>query len=277
MSYMMHFTEEKLLGFHGSLIEVSITLGISLINMLFYAMSWKTVAIVLSAQSFIFGGLIWLVPEVRVIPKTYSHQYIYKSPYLKYTIIMMLMMTIQLFSGISFMIDNSPRLLKDVGIEMDSYIQLAFSNFISCVSAFISAFIIDAVGVRYMWAFSCFGTVLGLVMYVLTLKIECPKWVGLLSVFVYFLFFGLGQGTIPWMLSGLLFPECLMIESAGLTAFINRFMDIWIDYFTRWLIKELGEFGAIVFNACISFLGIWAGLFLIPNLKKYYMEDMTVF
>lgn len=73
MSYMMHFSEEKLHGFHGSLVEVAITLSISLLNVLFYAVQWRIVAVILSVQSFLFGGLIWLVPEYRVIPKIYSH------------------------------------------------------------------------------------------------------------------------------------------------------------------------------------------------------------
>lgn len=277
MSYMMHFTEEKLYGFHGSLIEVAITLSISSLNVLFDLFHWKIVCVILSVQSFIFAGLIWLIPEYRVIPKTLSRQYIYKQPFLGKVFIMVAIMTIQLFSGISFMIDNSPRLLKGIGVEMGSYIQLAFSNFISCVSAFISAFIIDAVGVRYMWAFSSFGTVISLLIYDITLKIECPKWVGVLGVFLYFLFFGLGAGTVPWMLSGLLFPESLMIESAALLTFTNRFMDIWFDYFLSWTTKKLGEFGSVALDALVSFFGIWFGLFFIPNLKKYYREDITVF
>lgn len=277
MSYMMHFSEEKFHGFHGSMVEVAITLSISITNLLLFGMHWKIVSIIISVQSFIFGGLIWLVPELRVIPKSYSRQYIYKSPFLKNTIIMMMIMTIQLFSGIGFMIDNSPRLLKDIGIEMDSYLQLAFTNFISCVSAFISAFIIDPVGVRYMWAFSSFGTVVSLIIYDITLKVDCPKWVGVFGVFLYFLFFGLGEGTIPWMLSGLLFPESLMIESAAILCFTNRFMDIWFDYFLKWVTKGLGEFGSVAFNAVISFLGIFFGLFFIPNFKVYYITDNTIF
>ena len=277
MSYLMHFSEEKLHGFHGSLVEVGITLSISILNLLFYAFSWKIVSVILSIESFIFSGLIWLIPEYRVIPKSYSRQYIYRSPYLKYVLIMMSIMTIQLFSGIGFMIDNCPRLLKDIGIEMGPYLQLALSNFISCLTAFIGAFIIDAVGVRYMWAFSAFGTVLSLIIYDITLKIDCPKWVGVFGVFLYFLFFGFGEGTIPWMLSGLLFPESLMIESASLLTFTNRFMDIWFDYFLKYVTKGLGEFGAIAFNAGVSLFGIWFGLFFIPNLKKKYIEEITVF
>lgn len=277
ISYMMHFSQEKLFGFHGSMIEVAITLAISLLNLLFYAMQWKIVAILLSVQSFIFAGLVWLLPEYIVISKAYSHQYIYKSPFLSNLIVMISIMIIQCFSGIGFMINNCSRLLKDIGIEMDPFIQSAFVNLISCVAAFISAFIVDTISVRYMWAFSTFGTVISLFIYDVTLKIVCPKWVGVFGVFLYFLFFGLGEGTIPWMLCGLIFPESLMIESGSINTFVNRFMDAWFDYLLNAISDAFGEFGSVAFNACISFLGIWFGLYYIPKMKKSYTENITIF
>lgn len=277
ISYIMHFSQEQLFGFHGSLIEVAITLSISLINLLFYALNWKIVAVILSVQSFLFAGLIWLIPEYTVIQKSFSHQYIYKPPYLKNLIIMISIMIIQCFSGIGFMINNCSRLLKDIGIEMDPFIQSAFVNLISCIAAFISSFIVDAISVRYMWAFSTFGTVISLFIYDITLKIVCPKWVGVFGVFLYFLFFGLGEGTIPWMLCGLIFPESLMIESGSINTFVNRFMDAWFDNLLNAISDSLGEFGSVAFNASVSFLGIWFGLFFIPQMKRSHMENITIF
>lgn len=277
ISYLMHFSSEKLFGFHSSFIEVAITLAISLLNIMFLVIHWKIIAVILSIQSFLFGGLIWFIPEVTVIPKSYSRQYIHKSPFLKKLLVMVAIMAIQCFSGIGFMIDNCSRLLGDIGIDMNPYMQLALVNFISCLSAFISAFIVDVVGVQFMWAFSLFGITVSLLMYDITLKVDSPKWVGVLSVFIYFLFFGLGEGTIPWMLCGMMFPESLMIESGGINTFVNQFMGIWFGYLQNALIKEFGEFGSVLFSAVVSFFGIWFGLFLIPNMKKYYSENVTVF
>lgn len=278
ISYMMHFSQEKLFGFHTSLIEAAITFSISILNIMFYAIPWKIISIILSIQSFLFGGLIWLIPEFIVIPKTYSRQYIHQSPYMKNCLVMVSIMAIQCFSGIGFMIDNCSRLLGDIGIEMNAYLQLALVNFISCLSALIGAFIVDAVGISSMWAFSSFGIAFSLIIYDITLKVFCPKWVGVFSVFLYFLFFGFGEGTIPWMLCGMIFPESLMVESSGINTFVNQFMGIWFGYFQNVLIKEFGEFGSVLFSAVVSFLGMWFGLFLIPNIKKAYQtENITVF
>ena len=277
-SYLMHFSREKIFGFHTSLVEVTVALSISILNIMFYVMNWKIIAVILSVQSFMFGGLIWLVPELFTVPKSYSRQYIHRSPHIQNTLVMVGIMILQCFSGIGFMIDNCSRLLSDIGINLNAYIQLAFVNLISCVSAFIGAFIVDAVGISSMWAFSSFGITASLIIYDVTLKVVCPKWVGVFGVFLYFLFFGLGEGTVPWMLCGLIFPESLMIESGGINTFTNQFMGIWFGYFQNVLIDKFTEFGAVLFSAVISFLAIFFGLFLIPNIKKTYQtENITVF
>ena len=92
------------------------------------------------------------------------------------------------------------RLLSDIGVNLNLYIQLALVNLIGFLSALIGSFIVDIVGVPSMCAFSSFGITLSLMIYDITLKISCPKWFGVFGVFLYFLFFGLGEGTIPLML-----------------------------------------------------------------------------
>ncbi|KAK8852976.1 glucose import [Tritrichomonas musculus] len=276
IAYLMHYSINGIHGFNGSLIEVAITLGICITELMFYVIPWKIVGVLFSVQSFLFGGLIWLVPEYFVIPKSLSHDYIYRKPFLKNLLIMILIMIIQCFSGIGFMINNCARLLSGIGIELHSSIQSTLTNFISCLSAFISAFIIDVVSARYMWAFSSLGIVISLLIYDITLKIECPKWVGVFAVFLYFLFFGLGEGTIPWMLCGLIFPESLMIESGSINTFVNRFMDAWFDHLLNLISKSLGEFGSVAFNACITFFGIWVGLYFIPKMNISTEDKITI-
>lgn len=114
---------------------------------------------------------------------------------------------------------------------MNSCIQLALVDLIGFLSALIGSFIIDIVGVPSMWSFSSFGITLSLMIYDITFKIACPKWLGVFGVFLYFLFFGLGEGTIPWMLCGLLFPESIKYT------FVNQFMGIWFGYLQNEIIK----------------------------------------
>ncbi|KAK8883288.1 glucose import [Tritrichomonas musculus] len=277
ISYIMHFAEEKLRGFHGCLVQVSMFLSLSFLNAMVYAISWRIICIILSIQSFIFGGLIWLVPEFIILPKSLTCEYIHRQPFLKYLLLMISIMVIQCFSGIGFMIDNCSRLLYAIGIDINSTVQSAFMNLIGCISSLICSLIIDVVGVRYMWAFSSFGIVISLAIYDITLKVECPKWLGVLSIFLYFLFFGLGEGPVPWLTCGVMFSESVMIESGGINTFMNRFMDIWFGYLLDALNKAFGEFGSVVFNASFSLVGCILGLFFIPNLKRSFHENSTIF
>ena len=276
ISYIIHFASGDSLAFHGCLIQFAMFLSLIILNLMIYALSWKVIVAIISVQSFAFSGLIWIVPESPVLSKSFSGQQIYRHPHLKYLIVMISIMVIQCFSGIGFMVDNCPRLMQKIGIEMDSSLYSVLTNFIGCLSTLICSFIIDIIGVRYLWAFSGFGLVISLVLYAITLKANCPNWLGVFAVFLYFLFFGFGEGPIPWLLCGVIFPEVVMIESGGINCFMNRFMDIWFGYLLNAITKRFGEFGSVIFNAAFSLVGALVGLVFIPALKNIIPENTTL-
>lgn len=276
ISYMMHFVEKENLAFYGCLVQFSMFCSLVLVNILVYAVNWKLICLFISIQSFLFAGLIWIVPEVHVIPKKASNTYVYKKPHLRNVIVMMAIMWLQCFSGIGFMIDNCARLMSDVGINIDTKLQSALTNFIGCLSTFIAAFIMDILGVRFMWALSAFGLVASLIIYAITLKVNCPKWLGCFSVFLYFLFFGLGEGPIPWLLCGVIFPESIMVETGGINCFMNRFLDCWFGYILTEITTATGEFGGVLFNACCSLVAGLFGLMFIPSFQKTHPDNTTV-
>ncbi|KAK8886534.1 glucose import [Tritrichomonas musculus] len=276
ISYIMHFAEKESLGHHGCLVQFAMFLSLCFLNFLTFAVSWRTLAVILSIQSFLFAGLIWLVPESPIQQKSSSHAYIFHSPNFKNLLIMITIMFVQCFSGIGFMIDNCPRLMSSIGIDIAPELQSVLTNFIGCLATLVASFIIDIVSVRYMWGLSTFGMVLSLIIYDITLKVVCPNWLGVFSVFLYFLFFGLGSGPIPWLLPGVIFQEPVMIESGCINCFMNRFMDIWFGYLLTYITESVGEFGSVIFNAGFSLAGCLFGLFAIPTMKNVYRENTTL-
>ena len=58
-----------------------------------------------------------------------------------------------------------------------------------------------------MWGISALGLTIALLIYTITLKADVPQWVGTLGVFLFFMFYGFGEGPITWFLSGELFPD----------------------------------------------------------------------
>lgn len=276
VSYMMHFADTEIVAFHGCLIQFSMFVSLCLLNFLNYAINWKILCVVMAVQSFLFGGTIWLVPEVLVQSKSTSRNYIFNPINLPNLLVMLGIMFIQNFSGIGSMIDNFPRLMSSIGVVLDPSLLAVLTNFIGCISMFISSLIMDIVSIRYMWAFSSFGIVVSLIIYSLTIKIKCPNWLSVFSLFLYYLFFGMGVGPIPWLLCGALFKESVMIETGCLTCFMNRFMDIWFGYLLNAVTKVSGEFGTVLFNAAFSLLGCILGLIFIPEFRKKYSENATI-
>ena len=188
---------------------------------------------------------------------------------------MVFIMVLQQFSGIGILLGQLSRILANVGIKLNQYLQSCIFDLVAVLSTFIAAFITDYVGTRYMWSFSAFGLCIGLAVYCVTLKVDLVDWVATLGVFVYFLFYGLGEGPIPWHLCGTLFNEEIRLESSAVTVCENFFFFPILEIIWNNLNKRAGEFGSIVFSIVDCFLAIFCG-FLIPKNTHRDVEGITV-
>ncbi|KAK8849268.1 glucose import [Tritrichomonas musculus] len=211
-----------------------------------------------------------MVPDVHTKPKSVKNEYIFSRTYIKQVLVMIMLMVLQQLSGIGILLGQLSRILSGIGLNIESLFQSIIFNFVGVISSFIAAFISDTIGTRYMWPFSAFGLCIGLVPYSVTLKIELPIWVLSLVLFIYFLFFGLGTGPIPWYVCGTFFPEEVRIESAAICICTHTFLSPILDVFWKAMYQNLSEFGEIIFSSLICFLSIILG-FLIPveNIEKF--------
>ena len=148
-------------------------------------------------------------------------------------------------------------------MNLNEYLQSCLFDFVAVLATFISAFITHFVGPRYMWSFSAFGLCIGLAVYGASLKVKMDDWIASLGVFIYFLFYGLGEGPIPWFLCGWLFNEDVRIESAAVNVCENFFFFPILHILWNNLDKGVGQFGSIVFSLVDCFIAIFCG-FLIP-------------
>ena len=139
----------------------------------------------------------------------------------------------------------------------------------------IAAFITDYIGTKNMWSFSSLGLCIGLIIYAITLKTDTPNWLGTLGVFVYFLFYGLGEGPTPWYLCGTMFPESVRIESSAIILFENLFLGPILEQLWNSLDKINGQFGSIVFSAVACFLSIFLGR-LIPAENRVNIDRVNI-
>lgn len=201
--------------------------------------SWRTVSIILFVQALIFGSLIWFVPDVKIKPKSISKEYIFSKNHIRCLLVMIMLMVLQQLSGIGIILGQFTEILLSVGLNIDNHLQAIMFDFVGVLSTFIAAFITDTISTRYMWCFSAFGLCISLIIYGITLKIMLPKWVSVLGVFIFFLFFGLGEGQIPWYVSGTFFPEEVRIESSAVCICLHTFYHQFLIYFGIFCIKKV--------------------------------------
>lgn len=273
--YLLHFSNEENTCFVGTLIVGSMFLGLLILNFLFYCCNWRAVTVICAVQSLIFCGLIWLAPEIRIKSRSQCKERIYDKNNRRSLFAMVFIMILQQLSGISILLGQLSRILVGIGLHIDSYLQSCLFVFVCALATFISAFISDYLGTRFIWSFSAFGLCVGLLIYGITLKVEMMDWVASLGIFVYFLFYGLGEGPIPWYLCGSLFKEELRIESSAITVCENFFFFPILPIIWESLNKNAGEFGSIIFCFVICFLSIFCGL-LIPKLNRSLDEGINL-
>ena len=182
-------------------------------------------------------------------------------------------MLLQQFSGIGMAVNNVPRMLAGIGLNLNQHLQKALMNTIGCLTTFIGAFASVTVPLNIMWAISSLGITIALVIYSIALKVDTANWVGTFADFLFFTFYGLGQGPIPWLLCGEFFPESVRIESGAITIICNTSLGLIFSFINEAIEKNAGEFGNVIYNIVMDFIAMFFGFFLIPQNKKDHYEN----
>lgn len=275
--YVMHFVSDKTPNFFGCLTQFSMFVGLFLLNFLMSLLKWNVVVIILFVQSIVFGGLIWIVPEIHIKPKSLTREYVYSKEHLKNLIVAAMLMVFQLMSGIGVVLNELKKMMEGIGLNLTSPVESCTFDFVGALSTLIAAFITDAIGSKYMWAISCFGLCGGLAVYALTLKIKLSNWVGTLCVFVYFLFYGLGVGPIAWYIGSTLFPENVRLESSAVVLFVNLFVPQILDLAWKSLKEHTGQFGSSVLCSIVCLISMIFGIIFIPDEINVKVENINIF
>lgn len=263
--FIMNFSKDHNKCFCGCLIQFSMFCGLFLMNLFFNFFRWNVVILIFCFLSLTFSGLIWLVPEINIIPKSAKNEYIISGNNIRLFITMLFAMLFQQLSGIGILIEQLDELLSGIGLEIDSKLQSCLFDFVGALSVINSAFVSDIITTKYMWSISAFGLFIGLLIYATTYKLYYNSWVSSLGVFIYFLFYGLGEGPIPWYLCGTLFHECVIIESSGINVCWNLFLTPIMDYLWKKLKESFDLFGSIIFASATCFIAIFFGFLVIPR------------
>lgn len=269
ISYLFSFIYNDYVAFYGYLIQAVMFLSLTIVYVLFSFIEYKTIAVIFAIQDLLVAGIIFFVPEVQVPPKKVTHDYILASHNLRNLFIIIMMMIFQQFCGINIVNRKIPMMLEGIGLEMKTTLQYVFVDTIGFLANFIGSFIVVSISRKIMWCISSFGTLIGLILFILMFTIDnLANWVGTLGAFFFYLFYGLGLGPITWYYGGELFPDSVRIEAGAVTLITNQVFTIIYYYLEKPLLKKFDEIGGVILCAVFNFISIFFGMYFIPKRKK---------
>ncbi|KAL3274699.1 hypothetical protein HHI36_016076 [Cryptolaemus montrouzieri] len=153
--------------------------------------------------------------------------------------------------------------------------------FIQLVVVFVSSFLVDKWGRRFLLITSTAGCILPLIMmstffYLQYLEIELSNlwWLPTFSLIVFIFTYNIGLASLPWILLGELFP----MESKGLASSITAFTCLFLAFIMTLIFPSLeqliGFHGAFFFFSVNSVLAFIFVLTFVPETKGKSFQDI---
>ncbi|OHS95324.1 major facilitator superfamily transporter [Tritrichomonas foetus] len=195
--------------------------------------------------------------------------------YRKTLIISMIMMFCAQFSGTGSIIQNIAPLLSEVGLEIDAGYQASIALSAQLFMLLIGSVLMDRFGGRNLWFASSGGTALSLLFYALNIKFKWSKWIPMIALFGYQLFFGLGLASVPWYLLPENFPEHLKRTAQSLGTSMNWIAASIMMFMFPYLSEWLGQFGVMLLLMGINILVFFFGFFCViePDRNKNVSDN----
>ena len=274
ISYLFSFIYNEYVGFYGYLIQTVMFLALVIVYLLFSFLDYKPIAVIFAIQDLILAGLIFFLPEVQVPFKRITGDYIFARHNLKNLFITVMLMVFQQFCGINIVLRKVPKMMEGIGLDMKITLQYVFTDTVGFLSDLIGAFASVSISRKIMWCLSSLGCFVGLILFGVTLITDdLPNWVGTLGAFLFYTFYGLGQGPIAWYYGGELFPDSLRIEAGAATLITNQVFTIVYTYLEKAIFKKFDEIGSVILCMAFDFIAIFFGMIFIPTHKNREFEN----
>lgn len=269
--YIIELVPKEVSSFFGTFHQLGIAIGISIVYLIGNFINWHYLALFLAALSLVLCIAILFIPESPVaitkqntISKTES---ICQKIYAKPLIVSIIMMFVQQFTGINAIITNMGSLLAGDSSSMTPGIASFISSAAQVVSVFIGAFFINWIGRKKAWVISSTGIATSLAIYACAKKFEWPTYVGILAMFLFLLFYGLGEGPIPCFIVPTLFPTTVSSIANSIAMASSWLFSFTVVFVFPELQKGLGEFGSMLFFAACTFGASIFGFFYITDIE----------
>jgi len=194
------------------------------------------------------------------------------------TVISIVMHLSQQLSGINAVFYYSNDILSSSGIKNSIY-ATPFIGLIMVIMTLVSIPLMEKSGRRFLHLLGLGGmlifSILMTVSFVLKEKYDNLKYLSIVSMMLYIVFFAIGPGSIPWMIVGELFSQGPRSAAVSLAVLVNWSANVAVGQGFPPLFKNVTkEWTFLLFTFFLIFFWLFIFAFL-PETKNKKPEEMS--
>lgn len=296
--YFTRIAPPELKGFYGTLHSLFVIMGHIITNLLGVTHKWQPPIYLTTIFMFILGTFVFIIPdgeekddqnekknniELNDLNSTEDEKNktnkkigLFDNFYRRRTLVSMTLAFFMSFSGIGSIMQNIAPLMSEVGLDLDAGYQAAIAICAQFFSCFLSSILIDKIGFKFLWNLSALGSSLSLLLYGLNVKFEWSNWLPMIFLFAFQFFFGIGLGSIPWIIPSIIFPPELKSKAMSLTTSLVWAGASIVMFLFPYLKKWFGQFGLMMILAGLNAFNLLIGILFVENFKDKGQTDVNV-
>ncbi|OCF40875.1 monosaccharide transporter [Kwoniella heveanensis CBS 569] len=211
----------------------------------------------------------------------------FKNGVIRQTMIGIMLMFFQQFSGINALVYYAPSLFEQLGLDYEMQLTLSgVLNIAQLVAVIVAFFVLDRAGRRIILLTGSTGLVISHSIVAAMIGTysdnwaahKVQAWVGVAFIFCVMLSYGVSWGPVPWALPAEIHVSSRRAKGVALTTASNWINNFIIGLITPPLVTATKGYGAFAFFAGFSFLSGLYTFFFVPETKGRSLEQMdTIF
>lgn len=196
------------------------------------------------------------------------------------TVISIVLHLSQQLSGINAVFYYSSDILKKSGVEKSEY-ATPFIGLIMVIMTLVSIPLMEKSGRRLLHLIGLGGmfvfSILMTIAFVLQAQYDWLKYLSVVSMMLYIVFFAIGPGSIPWLIVAELFSQGPRSTAVSLAVFVNWSANIAVGQGFPPLFENVTKkYTFLLFTFLLALFWLFTFAFL-PETKNKKTEEITVY
>lgn len=195
--------------------------------------------------------------------------------------IQMFLAVLQEFAGIDIILSNLQTVFSAAGGDISAELSAVIVGFIQVITCVFTSSVVDRLGRRLLLLISLTGTTVALmsmgIFFVLKddgLDMKSVNFLPILCLVFFIISYNLGLGTVPYALTGELFPQNIKASAATVCVTTNLLFSFATTNVFPYLVDLMGMGGSFILFGCCCVLGFIFTFVFIPETKGFSFGDI---